>query len=401
MFKINRLPYNPSKSKLCVQLVFYLQICFVLLTFNLLLAQELSDPNKKPESIIESEEKSTEKDKKITEESSKKGINIAGMPIIMYQPETSLILGGGTAITIRKQDDKNDGRPDNINGYAIYTLNNQVVINILPDFYFDKEKWELKGAVAYQKYPDTFYGFGNNTSEDDAEDFTTEDFMIQPWLLFRAYKDIRIGTMYNFKTTSVVKIEKNNPQNMRMIQGINGSILSGFGPVLDWDTRNNIFYPSEGSWFQFYYILYRSWLGSDFTYESYTVDIRHYLSLSNTKILAFQIFGTSLNGNIPFNEFARLYYLRGIHGSRFRDRKTVSAQIEYRYSISKGWSGVAFSAIGDVMNRLNDYDISDVKYSVGLGLRFAVNPEEKINLRLDLGLSKYGLYPYFQLSEAF
>ena len=390
--------YCISKFKCFILFTLFCLNCYLVITPDHMFAKDVPEVKEILEKKIDEKENIEEND---NGKPSMKSFNIVGFPVILYQPETSLMFGGGSAVTIRKKNERANARPDNINVFAIYTLKNQIALNINPDFYLNEENWELRVLMSYQKYPDTFFGIGNSNSEDDAEDFTTEDIMIQPWLIHRVYKNLRIGMLYDFKKTNVLEIEENGLLSEQKLRGINGSLLSGFGPVLDWDTRNNIFYPSKGSWFQFYCAFYRNWLGSDFEYESYTLDFRHYFCLPNSHILAVQLFGASLNGEITFNEFARLANLRGINGSRFRDRKMVFAQIEYRYPIYKRFSGVVFSAIGDVMNNVKDYDIRDLKYSVGLGLRFALNPDERINLRFDVGISRYGINPYFQLSEAF
>ena len=327
--------------------------------------------------------------------------NFIGFPIALYQPETSLMIGGGATVTMRDPNKLFDKRPNSLNLFAIYTLKNQLAINLNPDFYFCDDRLEIKLLTSYQNFPDSFYGIGNNTSEENEEEFTTEDFMIQPWVIRRVFKNLRIGFVYDFKHTNVLETEKQGHLTNGFFKGVQGGTLSGCGPVLDWDSRDNIFYPSKGSWFQFYCAFYRNWLGSDFAYEAYAIDLRQYLSISNSKILAFQVYGSSLTGDITFNEYARLSALRGILASRFRDRKMAFAQVEYRYPIRNRFSGVLFAATGDVLDTVSDYEIKNLKYSYGFGLRYLLNQEDKINLRLDIGISKWGICPYFQISEAF
>ncbi|HDP99837.1 MAG TPA: hypothetical protein ENN22_11730 [bacterium] len=253
----------------------------------------------------------------------------------------------------------------------------------------------------YQKFPDLFYGIGSNTSSEDAEDVTTEDVIIRPGLTRRIYKNLRFGMIYHLNHTSVQKVEPDGILSSGGLPGSRGSFLSGMGPIIDWDSRDNIFYPSKGSWLQFYATIYRDWLGSEFEYESYTFDFRHFISLHDRHILGLQLFVKAMNGVIPFNHLARLDLLRGIHGSRFREQNIAVALLEYRYPVHKRFSGVLFTGIGDVMHRFSDFQLNESKYSIGAGMRFAVIPDEKINLRFDIGFSRYGIHPYFQMSEAF
>ncbi len=331
----------------------------------------------------------------------KRRLSFAGYPVILYTPETSIILGGGAAMTIRDQRDPENARPDNMNFYAIYTLKKQFAALFNPDFYFHGDKWQIKTMLGYQKFPDLFYGIGNSNSDADAEDVTTEDFIIRPALTCRVYKNLRLGATYHFNHTSIQQVEPDGKLSREKLPGSHGSLLSGLGPIIEWDSRDNIFYPAQGSWLQFYATVYRGWLGSEFDYESYTLDFRYFLEVQNRHILAFQLVAKTMQGLVPFNHLARLDQLRGIHGSRFRDQQLAVAQVEYRYPIYRRFSGVLFTGVGDVMHRSSDYQLKQSKFSLGVGLRFAAIPDDKLNLRLDVGFSRYGINPYFQLSEAF
>lgn len=331
----------------------------------------------------------------------KRRLSFAGYPVILYTPETSVILGGGAAMTIRDQDDPENARPDNMNFYAIYTLKKQFAALFNPDFYFHGDKWQIKTMSGYQKFPDVFYGIGNSNSDADAEDVTTEDVIIRPVLTCRLYQNLRLGATYHFNHTSIQKVEPDGKLSHEKLPGSHGSLLSGLGPIIEWDSRDNIFYPSQGTWLQFHTIVYRGWLGSEFDYEAYTLDFRYFLKVQDRHILAFQLVAKTMQGLVPFNHLARLDQLRGIHGSRFRDRQLAVAQVEYRYSIYQRFSGVVFTGWGDVMHRSSDFRLTQFKFSLGAGLRFAAIPDDKLNLRLDIGFSRYGINPYFQLSEAF
>lgn len=71
----------------------------------------------------------------------KKRVGIAAFPFIAYQPETSLVFGGISTLTFRDKHRIDEDRPDNITLMMVYTMKNQFVININPDFYFDSYNW--------------------------------------------------------------------------------------------------------------------------------------------------------------------------------------------------------------------------------------------------------------------
>ena len=77
-------------------------------------------------------------------------------------------------------------------------------------------------------------------------------------------------------------------------------------------------------------------------------------------------------------------------------------QAEYRQYFYRKWGVVAFAGAGNVSNTILEYDISSMKYSYGLGLRFLFNEKQKINLRMDIGFGSDGSRGiYFGIQEAF
>ncbi|APF18925.1 Surface antigen [Caldithrix abyssi DSM 13497] len=324
-----------------------------------------------------------------------------GFPVVLYMPETSVIFGGGATVTMRDESQSEDDRPNCFHTQVIYTLKNQFAIKLEPEFYFDSYKWQLRAMIAYQKFPDTFYGMGNRNSKEEAVNFTTEDFVFYAGLTRRVYNQLRLGFWFNAQKTNVLKIETGGLLDRDDLKGINGGAICGIGPVIEWDSRDNIFYPTSGAWLQFNAAFYRKGLGSAFHYNSYMADLRYYFSPAESHIIAVQFLGKSVDGEIPFNKYVLLESMRGINGSRFRDKKMFLSQIEYRYPVHKRFAGVVFGALGDVVNNLQNYELKTLKYSFGFGIRYLISPQEKIHLRVDVGVSRWGINPYFQISEAF
>ena len=77
-------------------------------------------------------------------------------------------------------------------------------------------------------------------------------------------------------------------------------------------------------------------------------------------------------------------------------------QAEYRVPIFWRIGVVAFGDIGNVSDDIGSLDFSNLKYSYGAGLRFALDRLEKLNLRFDYGATThFGHGFYLQLGEAF
>ena len=123
-----------------------------------------------------------------------------------------------------------------------------------------------------------------------------------------------------------------------------------------------------------------------------------------TKLISFTPANTGTD--IPIRSIASLGgadRMRGYYNGRYRDDHLMSLQAEYRVPVYKRFSAVGFAGVGDVTGRSSTISIRNMKYSYGGGLRFAVNKNEKLHIRLDYGFGKgkgnQGFY--LQFGEAF
>ncbi|MFC1765367.1 hypothetical protein ACFL6U_25265 [Planctomycetota bacterium] len=182
--------------------------------------------------------------------------------------------------------------------------------------------------------------------------------------------------LYDFKNARLTEKTPNSQIDQQQLVGSQGGLVSGLGPVIDWDSRDNVFYPSQGGWYRAWATLYREGLGSDFDFERYNLDLRHYIPLKPGHVLALQGVVAQTQGQVPF-------------------------QTEYRFPIGGRFSGAAFAAVGDVVDQWCHLRVEDIKYGAGAGFRYQLDQKEKVNLRFDLGVSQWGVFPYINIMEAF
>jgi hypothetical protein len=93
--------------------------------------------------------------------------------------------------------------------------------------------------------------------------------------------------------------------------------------------------------------------------------------------------------------------MRGYYQGRYRDRIFATAQAEYRLTLSRRLGVVTFAGVGDVGSTLASLTMRSLKVSAGLGLRFALNPDEHLNVRMDWGFGRGTDGLYFSIREAF
>ena len=147
--------------------------------------------------------------------------------------------------------------------------------------------------------------------------------------------------------------------------------------------------------------LEKAGVGGDFNYLEATAEGRHYLNLGGRAIVASRVRAAALGGtDTPETEipFFKRYFIGGAQSLRGWGRFEVSplteaglpiggftsleSTVEVRVPITASIGGVAFIDGGNVWPGTYDFDLGDMRYAVGGGLRYLtpVGP-----IRVDVG----------------
>ncbi len=325
-------------------------------------------------------------------------------PYALYSPETSFAFGGAGIIYFRTSKKKNT-KPSKINMSAYYTVNHQFSTFMTPSIYFDENKNELAGELYFAHKIDKFYGAGSNSEEISNPQY---DFQIaQAIVKFKReiYESVKITINYEFEHYKIKDPKENPFFNDPSIPGISGGNNSGIGFGFNYDNRDNLFFPSSGTYFDLYSLFFLNFLGSDFKYNEFIFDARHYQSInSKDRVIALQLYSAITTGETPFYSMPTMggaWMMRGYYNGRYRDKTFSTAQIEFRDEFFWKLGVVVFAGVGDVGSSLGTYKLTQLKYSYGFGLRYMLDTEEKINIRFDMGFGHNTSGIYFGIEEAF
>lgn len=341
-----------------------------------------------------------------SEPAKKPSIGFVILPVILYMPETKLGGGVGGLITYRPAKSAPTERPSSLYFYAIYTQLKQFSTQWEPEFYFQKEKYLLRSKILFEKYPDKFWGIGGDTLNDAEEDFTPRTFSVETSFQTRilAEQKLYAGIQYLFETYKMLETDPEKSLDQGQYLGSTGATSSGLGFILNWDTRDNIFTPKRGNYWQLITSFHRKFLGSDFNYTTLKLDLRKFFPITATHVLAFQALFQSATGAVPFKSYTKLggdSIMRGYYSGRYRDRYLMAFQGEYRLPVWWRFGLVGFAGLGNVADKIGHLSSGEFKYSVGLGIRFLVVPKEGTNLRLDFAWGKGTSGFYFTARESF
>jgi len=341
---------------------------------------------------------------------------IVAAPYIDYSPETGFVGGLSELFYFRifhSGDSTIEYRPSSISGGATYSVKQQLSTGMDYTLYLFNDKIYIFGGFDYKRIPFEFFGVGNGNPTNPTDIYTPlwtgGDFLVT-YSIFRTEQGegLSAGICSEDRHDRIESSDSGGPLQTGNVQGATGGVSAGLGVIVTYDTRDNVFSSHSGSFVDFRYAFYGTWLGSwiggNLTFNRLTIDARDFIPLQETSTLALQGLLTIARGNEPFYTMAQLGgadIMRGYFEGRFRDLDMAVAQVEYRTHVWWRFGAVAFADIGEVGNTLGDFSYPGLKFSGGGGIRFTVSQDEKLVVRLDYGIGNDSAELYLQVNEAF
>jgi outer membrane protein assembly factor BamA len=324
-----------------------------------------------------------------------------GLPILFYTPETG-IAGGGAVLYLYRNSPLQ--RASSLTADIIYTRKKQFIGEVGGDQYFEGGRYRLTAYFSWQKYPNKFFGVGNDTPDSSEEDYTPQTFVVRLVLYRNLSSHFNLGPMASYANVAMHETMPGGVLATGLLAGSGGGRSVGVGLVANWDSRDNTFAAQSGSYCQITTLFYRRAFGSDYSYDDIQIDARTFFGPWAGHVVAIQSTCVFINGSAPFQSYAKFggaNLLRGYFEGRYRDKHAVSLQAEYRIPVWWRLGLVGFAGMAQVAGQIRRFGLHRFWFAGGMGLRFALNPEEKINLRIDYGAGANSSGVYFNITEAF
>jgi hypothetical protein len=333
------------------------------------------------------------------------------IPVLYYTPDTRL--GFGAALLgffkLKNSEDEGYTRLSTVRLIADYTLRKQTDQILDWAIFTRDEKYLLRGELRHRVYIDRFYGIGNDTPLSDEEiyeyDYVSARLAALKKVGAKTFfgPDFQIANYYNTELNPINE-DRESQLLTQQIPGYQGGVNSGVGLIFLLDSRDNVAFASSGTYLEMSGYRFGSTFGGDFGYTNLNLDFRKYFQLKPNHILAHNTSFNLNNGAIPVMRMAMAggdRILRGYAKNRFLEDNFAGTQMEYRFPLFWRFGMAAFAGIGDVFDKPKDVSFSTLKYSIGSGLRYALNPEQKLNIRADIGYGREGMNFYVMIGEAF
>ena len=391
MFQSVKKPSQPGQSGQIFRLIILFLLLF--LPFSTILqAQETTEQVAGQEEELAKVEKNK--------------VSVTALPILYYTPETKLAFGAGGLLAYRLGLVFKEARPSTLFFAGIYTQMKQYTFQLKPEIYLKNNSIFLTGNFLAERFPTKFWGVGPDTDEEQLETYTPQTYFMELGYQGKYFHQIPLylGVRYHLEKTSIVDKEPGKILDQGLVMGSEGGWISGPGLIVNYDSRDNIFFPSSGNYLQLFGFWNNKIFGSSFNYVNLKIDARHYFGVSPGQVLVVQGILDTVSGDVPFYKLPKIGgdLLRGYYGGRFRDQVVVAFQTEYRFPIWKRLSGVAFAGLGSLADSLKHISWDHLKYSAGFGFRFKIIPKEQVNVRVDFAFGPNGTSGiYMSAGEAF
>jgi len=365
---------------------FLLTVCFVVFTSSQLVATEATTET--DISDTDSKEPATKQQR------------WAAFPILASSPETGFMFGGMLFHFLPV--DSPSQQASTIDLMAFATTKDQYEISLSPNIFIDDYRYRFNSSFFYYSWTANYYGIGNDSS-DDKEEYNSEGHGVNITFEREWFDSFVTGLLGSYSSEDVTT----KAGGMLQTQNVPGSTdfnSVGLGIRVGFDTRDNTNAAHIGTLAVLELTWYDKAFGSDYDFNIQSLDLRHYIPVLENSVLALSVQFKDSHGEVPIRLLPSpdgTMLLRGIENGRYRDNMLLGFQSEFRFPVRNKFSGTLFAEAAQVARDYSDLAIDSFKTSIGAGIRYALNPEQRFNLRADVAWVDNGIGLIINVREAF
>jgi len=321
-------------------------------------------------------------------------------PVIASSPETGLRLGG--MLFHFFPVDHPDQQASTIDMVAFATAEEQYKVSLSPNVFFQNNRYRFNSSISYSSWIANYFGLGNDAS-DDSEKYESKSLSAMLTIEMKVFDALIFGLLGSYSSDDM-KTEADGLLQTDNIIGATDADYTGIGIRVGYDTRDNINASHIGALAVYESTWFDKDFGSDYDFIIQTLDLRYFTPMSKDHVLALSVQMKDSQGQVPFRFLPSpdgTMVLRGIENGRYRDKTLLGVQSEYRYPVSKKLTGAVFAEMAQVANNVSDIEMSAFKTSLGIGIRYALNPDQRFKIRADVAWVDNGFGAIIFVREAF
>lgn len=328
---------------------------------------------------------------------------IAPIPINSPAFGGGIILGVGYVFKI-KMDDKLSP-PSTIGAAGAWTSSGSRGGVVAAKLYFDENKYQTTIAAGSGRANYDYFGVGRVPGQDAIAVHIRQRGAFFFGEFMRNFgKNIFVGPRYQYRNLTSDRDGTQLAGELPIPDLGLKSTTAALGFHVQRDLRDSTFYPRKGSLLDFKADFFAKALGSNRTYQTYSLSYNGYHSIGEKQVLAYRGVACSASERTPFFDIC-LYGarsdIRGYTAGEFQDHRMLAAQAEYRRELFWRVGMVAFGGIGGIAPGWGKFQFNKLLPGAGVGLRFTLDKTNHINYRIDWGVGRNGSTLSFSVTEAF
>lgn len=309
------------------------------------------------------------------------------VPIIITEPAVGFGLGAGLLFlhdplsgktpdgeTFDPQNVDDEGRliPPSVSGlFGAYTENDSWFVGGAHMGVWKNDRVRYTGVLAQASLNLKFYGLdGGNGPSSNGFQFNIEPTIFLQEVKFRIKNsDFFAGINYLLLDSTVEFKFSGLP--IEIPEQKFDSRSASVSLLLDYDSRDTLFTPSNGLSAGIKASLYREAFGSDNEFEKYKGYAKFFTTLTDTLVLGLRGEVETLNGEAAFYEYPFIN-LRGIPAMRYQGETVTVGEAEFRWNFVPRWSLILFGGIGYAESADFVFAADDTVYTRGAGFRYFI-----------------------------
>jgi hypothetical protein len=332
----------------------------------------------------------------------------APVPISNPAVGTGLAVAGAYIFAIDRDDKVSPPTLAALGG--LYTSSGTWAAAAVFKTYLAEDRWRVLGVLSYGDVKTDYFGIGTA-----AGDTGTSVLLHQrgSYLLVEGLRRVLVPDLYAGLRYQRIDIDTDAPADtppdiLATLPGTSFSSASaGVGLRVQYDSRDNNFYPTAGNFGDLSMTFYAPGLGGDQRHQKYLLGANGYWTVRPDWVLAARVSFCGVGGEAP--HYALCLFgsdgdIRGYKSGQYRDRAMFATQAELRAVLpflQKKLGASAFFGFGEVAPSFGHLNASDVLFGGGLGVRYRVTKQDPINLRLEYAWGRGGGSFYLGVGEAF
>jgi len=307
--------------------------------------------------------------------------NYAAAPIVVSNPTIGSGLGATGMYFYDVGSDWDEQPRSSVQLIGAYTNTDSYFAGLLNSLHFMQDRVRSKAGLFHasinNEYRDPLGGEAN---------FSTDVLGAYAQVTYRIKGDWFLGIQGLFADVQFRPDTLRDALYLKLV-GAEDTSSGGVGPVLSYDSRDSLHYPSSGTLAELKGFYNPSSWGNEEDYGVGDLAVNHFITLTEDRVLALRLYGRTGTDGTPYTDKSRLGQgsdLRGFKSGEISGRTLLSGQVEHRWQVTKRWGAVVFGGLAKLWDdELEVLITEDLYYSAGAGIRYMINTDQKINFRID------------------